>query len=549
MAIISSCSGSADESKLNVDFLPIQLEKDGYWSFVSKDGKIIFENEFKNQPTQIINGVFSVKEDEGFSVYKANGNKPELISGLEYLKFVGVLSENLLPVCFPNKRISIVNKDGKEQFELGPIKDKEIIGCGERFIEGMLWISTDDNKEGFVNTSGECVIKPVYKSVGIFRNGRTIALKDSIWSVINKKGDLIFSFKHGFAPIPGVWSYNKYNQICMKDSEDRFYLFDAKGEMSKLSTKIKEVIQYSDKYIIYTSESGEKGMMTIDGEIIIRPKYKELSFGKKGELIASNKDKEWKLLDYSGNLKSEVDFAKVNFIKGFGYISGDNSSYTIMNNDGQPIDKNLDFVDYSTNVWSGVNRSCYIPSEKIIKTVMDMITPAGVGKYKFGESMQNIAVAQGLTVKDVNEKNDISIIFDLSGSYNIVISAWSKYYISYNDFNFSTYSWSPAWNPNSKIEAFIINVNTYNLWEGGVNDFVEVLKQKGYKEERREISTEGPVVLLSNNNLSFFCRKVNDGTLSLIYGKDFSNEFKDRVFEDLNGKSQPAAEEAAAMPE
>lgn len=178
-----------------------------------------------------------------------------------------------------------------------------------------------------------------------------------------------------------------------------------------------------------------------------------------------------------------------------------------------------------------------------------MITPAGVGKYKFGESMQNIAVAQGLTVKDVNEKNDISIIFDLSGSYNIVISAWSKYYISYNDFNFSTYSWSPAWNPNSKIEAFIINVNTYNLWEGGVNDFVEVLKQKGYKEERREISTEGPVVLLSNNNLSFFCRKVNDGTLSLIYGKDFSNEFKDRVFEDLNGKSQPAAEEAAAMPE
>lgn len=534
-AIASSCVGGSDEMDLNIEYLPIQIEKDGYWSFVSKNGKIKYENEFKGVPSIIINGIFSVQEGEGYSVYKVNDDKPELIPGLENLKFVGIYNENLLPICFPNKRISIVNGEGKDQFELGPIKDKEIISCGPRFIEGMLRVRTEDLKEGFVNSAGECAIQPVFESVNSFQNGKAIVLKDSIWCVIDKKGEKIFSFKKGIEPISEarIYGYNQNNQIYMKDSEGRFYIFDAKGEMTKLSTKIKEIVDYYDKYIIYSSESGEKGMMTIDGEIIIRPKYKELTFGEKGELIASHKDNEWVLLDYFGDIQNEPDFSEVRFIKRFGYIVRDNSNYTIMNKEGKPIDMKLDFVDFSMAYWNGINRSCYIPSAKIVKTVMDMIKPDGIGDFRFDESMKSIAIAKGLTVDDVLYKGSIRIIANESGTYEIDVNAWSDYIIASREYNLQTYDYSPNWVSESRLKSFIIFVSTIEQWNDGVKEFEEVIKQKGYKEMRREVTSGKPAILLTNHDRSIIIGENAEGDIVLCYVMNMSKEFEDSTFDNF----------------
>ncbi|MBD5179184.1 MAG: WG repeat-containing protein, partial [Bacteroidales bacterium] len=436
------------------------------------------------------------------------------------------------------------NKEGEEQFELGPINGKEIISCGPCFEDGMLWIRTEDNQEGFVNTSGVCTIEPIYDEVGPFYNNRALVLKDNIWSVINKRGDNIFTFNKKMSPIEG-WAMNKtsprssqhkINQIFLKDSEGRFYMFDAKGELTKLSPKIKKIEGYYDNNIIYRSDSYEMGMMSLDGEIAIRPKYKQLSFGAKGELIGSYKANEWELLDYSGSIITKLDFSDVNFIKHFGYIGWDKSCYTIINKDGQPFDKNLNFVNFSQVQSLGLGHSRYVPSAKIIETVMDMLTPDGVSQYKFGESMKSIALAHDRTIESVLYEYSLPLYNKRYGNYAIGLNAVSHECIAYYTTNWLRYNYVPNWNLDSKIECFVIFVQTYDFtlsqWEKGIKEFEEILKQNGYKETQREVTSEIPAILMSNNDKSIIIG-MNNKDIVLAYIKNSKvlenfilNEFK-----------------------
>ena len=68
-AIVAALTGcSSDGQKLNVEMLPVQLAKDGNWSMLKPDGSIMYEGEFKEAPTMAVNGMFTVKEGEGYTV-------------------------------------------------------------------------------------------------------------------------------------------------------------------------------------------------------------------------------------------------------------------------------------------------------------------------------------------------------------------------------------------------------------------------------------------------------------------------------------------------
>lgn len=531
LILLSSCADDTSYLGLNEQYLPIQLEKDGFWSLLSKDGQVKYENEFKNQPTVVINGVFSVKEGEGISVYRASGDKPELIDGLENLKFVGVYNDNLLPVCFSDKRISIVNIEGEEQYKLEPIKGKEIIFCNSCFTENMLQIKTEDEKYGFINSSGKCVIQPIYKSAGVFSNNKALVMQDSIINVIDKTGNKLFSFKHGLEPT-AQWQYNRYDKICMKDKDGRFYIVDGKGEMTKLSGKIKWVNNFNDKYIIYQSDSNDFGMMTMDGEIVIRPKYRDLCFGKTGELLAS-RNNQWEILDYSGNVKAEIDFSTVSYLRAFGYIAGDSGNYTIINGEGKSITKNLDFENFETDyILSGWIRSCYIPTSKIINYIMLNLSPEGFGSYKYGTSMKDVVLNKGFSINDASDSSTICVIEDGNGifdNYEISVNAWSFYKVAYYDFSRYSYTYGLKWNPESKLDGFFIYIKPVFQWKDGINAIEEAMKNAGYTEKKQEGTSEKPIILLTKSDLSVFIGEKDSGVLLTTVHK-MTQEWEDAIF-------------------
>ena len=52
LAALCSCSKSGD-----IQYLPFQSDEHSNWGLVSTDGKVLFENEFKNEPTVVMHDV------------------------------------------------------------------------------------------------------------------------------------------------------------------------------------------------------------------------------------------------------------------------------------------------------------------------------------------------------------------------------------------------------------------------------------------------------------------------------------------------------------
>ena len=71
--MLAGCSSSTEN---DIDYLAVKSDKDSNWGMIGPDGKILFDDEFENRPSAVINGLFTVEENKGISVYKA-AEKPE----------------------------------------------------------------------------------------------------------------------------------------------------------------------------------------------------------------------------------------------------------------------------------------------------------------------------------------------------------------------------------------------------------------------------------------------------------------------------------------
>ena len=139
MVAMTACGNSED-----IDYLPCQQEKGQDWGFVDNKGNVYLADEYKNCPSNVIEGVFAVKEDGGYNLYKFDKKKPKLL--LEGLAQVGTPRDGVLPVVKEGERIEIVDLKGKTVLELNSFDGNEVIGCAARFTKsGRLVVYTIDN--------------------------------------------------------------------------------------------------------------------------------------------------------------------------------------------------------------------------------------------------------------------------------------------------------------------------------------------------------------------------------------------------------------------
>ncbi|MCH5327477.1 MAG: WG repeat-containing protein, partial [Coprobacter sp.] len=106
LLIIGLGGCNSHNSKNQVEYIPVQENKGDKWGMIGPDGKMLFENEFENAPSVVVNGVFFVEENKGISLYKAD-KKPQLIPGCEDLIATGYHTEGFIPIVRKDERISL----------------------------------------------------------------------------------------------------------------------------------------------------------------------------------------------------------------------------------------------------------------------------------------------------------------------------------------------------------------------------------------------------------------------------------------------------------
>lgn len=400
MILLNACSKSSVHFKPPVEYLPFQEEKGGFWGMIAPDGEVLFSGEFKEEPTVVMNGRFFVKNGDGlWEMYTAE-KKPRKL-GDEYLEVVSFY-EDITPVVRKNQNIELINLDGKTVCTLDKVDGNRVLEV-YGFSEGIAVFRTSAGY-GCINTSGEVVIKPVYADMKPCSEGCIVAVdkkyKDADKSerkycVLDKSGnvkseisvknveDIAPVFKEGLLPI----------EIEDDNSEIKAGLIDEDGEwVVKPSSKMRGVSYVYNGHFVFNGSDG-CGLKNIEGETVIRAKYKNLSFASDDMLIYENEKGECGLLDLQGNKLFEDTYNKMYgvFADKYLLVKESANNWAFIDKEGKTLSNKTDIYNVGLGMGGVKVSSDYFSYEALFAEMG--ITKDGFGKYGYGMTAAEIAGA------------------------------------------------------------------------------------------------------------------------------------------------------------
>lgn len=557
-AALCSC-GSSDSDSIaeKVEYIPVKLDRGDNWSFMSPDGKVILEDEFERTPSLVVDGIFSVYEGNGFSVYAVDDKKPVLVPGCEELKSAGYYSENLIPVVHPKERIQFVDKNGLKKFELAPFKGKEIVSCEPGFSDGLLRIRNEEGKYGFINAKGEVVIEPKFDIAGEFAEGMAIVGKsvddNYSYSVIDKKGDVKFKFKKGWDPHSPYFK----DGVIVVDDDDRMVFVNANGEAEKCPTKVKSVVDYNSEIFVFYDGDHYGVANRKNNEIVIRARYDFIFILPDGDLLCKSGNDKYSVR----NLENEVlvdlsEYEGVRYINSrFNFVAGEYGEYELLKRDGTPV-KDSEFYASSGDLCATYEiESDYFDLNAMASTIAGLYNGDGIGQYTLGKTpgqLTGLGSAEDYSYKTVIDGDEGS---GFRWEYKEKIyfsSSMADYNISYdnNGYFYYNYTRNYYWNTNSHIYSVDVNVSAETtLGKDAVKALAQSFKNKGYTEDvYGDVSGSWKAYLHKGNFAVKITSAKNSGNL-LVEGMEYSTDTVSELRRSVSGNDsnvEEATEEVVA---
>lgn len=518
----------------DMELIPVKTTQDGRWSMANEKGEIVYSEEFTNEPTVAYHGLFVVEEGEGYTLYKTGGAKPEAVKGCEGLKAAGYMEDGLIPVTFPNSRITLVNAEGKKQFELSPIDGKEVVRSAVAFTYGRLAVETEDGKQGYVDTKGKVVIKPKYDEAKAFSEDVAVvgtAVADSaskdqkmLYAVIDKDGKELFKLKENYSLVSNIFVYG---YLLVQDDNDHYLLLNHQGEATKLPSRIHEIYGYNDKFILYNNEDGDAGVCDPKGEVVIRAKYASIGFGADNKFYAQkDKDsKEISLLDAKGEVVQTLDYEAMQYMGSkFGTLAKD-GKVVIM------LDKNLKQKGKEEYYEVGLKqnlcsvKSDYYDPQAVVNAVANMVTDKDVAGFTFGTLAQT--VLKGTEPEDYAGKSFAELTRKEGYQYTITaIGIFSENIVKF-DYNGQSRKWGYQWQTTARLKTVAFNITTEkDFGEQGYKLLKDTFKKKGFAlvKEGHHSYEDAEITILKKGKIAVGINYDNDSKNTIVAAGDATDK-------------------------
>lgn len=504
--ILTSCGGSGNIID-DVEYLPVKTDRGGDWGFIGPDGELLFDDEFKSEPTAVVNGYFTVREDDGYAVYKAD-KKPVPVKGLADLKRVGCVNNGMIGIVRPDERIAFVDTDGNTRFTLDPVGGKEITSATSVFTDGLAIFHTEDGKAGAFDTKGNIVIQPKYDEMSSFNEGYAFAVvngddasdeADSRTFIINKDGEQIVSLRdkykimrseirHGVAPA--------YESV---DGDKRYGFINTKGEFTKLPSKVHGIGYYNDDILVFQNDDMDYGVMKRDGEVVIRAKYDELVPLMDGVKFLAENDDKYSILDAEGTklLSLEYDDVEPILCNDFKLIAKDADDMMLIDFEGKQIGK-ATFARVGYSILEDYTLySDYFNYENVAAAIANLVGSKSIAGVSLGEAPSKyLTDARDASYTSVFSPKEIEGGFN----YNLTLSAYCNDYIARGEYDSYNYEYRYFFNPASTISNLTLTCSTYrdNLWKDIRQPLVRALESKGF----RKTSETSQEILMQTGNVA-----------------------------------------------
>lgn len=486
-AILFTGCGKKSKSPLNYDYLPVQMSKGDSWSIIDKNGKEVVKEEYPADArlSRIYEGTYWVYSNEKYQLYNINNPKKPIID--EEFTTVTDFHSGVAVVGNPNQQIRIINTDGKIVATLG----KDIRLCYAFDDEGYANIINTDDKHGLIDTKGNIVITPTYACLYTPSDGLTLARKES-----GDKKVLILDMKGNKQ---GEINTDKYRllgdgfregKIAVRDADDmnaHTVILDNTGKKLFDIKKSKEgygcTIEYRGGYMSFSNDY-TYGVVDDKGEIVIRPKYKNMVNLYNG-YFAVLKEEKWGIVNANDETVIDFDYDVVGGTMGDNFIMQDGSSYSLIDKNGKELtsfatvdihaDRYVEYVDVT-----GLTNAAY----------------NYISQYEQGFTPQQLAKELSLSIDDYHYQSYIGSKLDADDKMSIELSSHYESYVveeqthqeEFNDGWFTqTRTVSDGWNWSTEAPYRI--TGTITLGDNSINlkDFYKALLEK-MTEGRSKVS-------------------------------------------------------------
>ena len=494
-----SCSVMSDseDDADKFSYLAVQMEKDGNWSIIDGDGKVIVKDEYPADnaiwiPTP--KGVYWVKAKNKFSLYSVDSPKKPLTS-VDYDDVTDFNNGRAFVPVF-GEPIQMIDENGKVIKTLS-----EDISFVQAFSDGMAaYRSKNKDLWGFLNKDAEVIVKPSFTYYLPYYDGYAVGQDDSKkWKVVDKDGKIVEDW--------GKSKYicvNKYSDgvFCAVDTTDWSSLcyMDNKGNVAVKPAK-KAVYRYGFNCqrfhkgtAIVFDEDRNSGLIDKEGNFLIRyGKYKSLNRLSRGLFSATNSNGNAGVIDKDENIVVSFNYSDWGGLSlGDNFLLKQGSYYVLVDADGKEL-KNCEYANFAINGNSLVQ---FVNIKSNIKAIVDLFSSNGFKPLNGKTDMPSIAKKYNLNLDDI-------MMYTRYFSTDVQVGEWSAtaelFFDEYlktelyhtevqNDgwvSNEVTVSDGYGWNKDAILEKVIINVSVPS--DIAMEDLIERIRksfiENGFKEE------------------------------------------------------------------
>ena len=342
-----------------------QSEEDGKWGIMDMDGNVIVKPKFEGSITAVINGSFSVydEEESEYTLYSLVDNKPKKIG--KY-RDVGGFTGNLCPAFDEDCNAKYIDKEGKTVLDLKKINGKRVVAAFNFFC-GRAMVKLENEKWGYINEKGETVIPFKYADAWNFSDDVAIVFlqlpdePNAKWMVIDKDGNELFTKKFKDMS-PNDYKFSG-GYLVVNDKNDNHCIIDKKGEVVK---KLKEELNITNVpinglFTIFNIDEEQHGLMDLEGNWVLKDKYESVVYN--GKLLAASTDEEkFSLFSTKGEKLGRLPRGGVILFDPEFKNSGNRmlvgsyeDGYKLLDGEGKKIDTAEDIYQYSLFYYWGAS--------------------------------------------------------------------------------------------------------------------------------------------------------------------------------------------------
>lgn len=239
---------------------------------------------------------------------------------IDIINFLGRIPQKTESNSLPDNllRILYYNIQPKQYPKIGYLNTKGEKVIGAKFNMGLDFYGDyanviNDYLYGYVSKDGKETYFKNYTDVFFYYGNTGIAKKNGRYGLINRKGDSLTEFKFTMVSNFG------FNHFRCQTENKKSYLLDSNGKIifnKDQNFDIQSHYFEKDSIIIFQETIGRKklhGLVSIDGKVILEPKYENIFFINDSELYIVQNEKKYGFINKYGKEVIPLIYDKVGF--------------------------------------------------------------------------------------------------------------------------------------------------------------------------------------------------------------------------------------------